>query len=122
MVTDDLKTISPHFGMARHYLVYEVEGGRVVGKEPRDKPGHGPGMHDHHRGQEGTPEMGGLHDSMLSSVSDCATLIAAGMGAPMYSAIRNAGKRAYITKIREADEAIEALLHGRLDDHPELLH
>ena len=33
VVTDDMSTISPHFGMARHYLVYEVEAGEIVGKE-----------------------------------------------------------------------------------------
>jgi predicted Fe-Mo cluster-binding NifX family protein len=40
----------------------------------------------------------------------------------MYLAIRDAGMRAYITQIHEADEAVRAFLAGHLDDHPELLH
>ncbi len=122
VVSDDLKTVSPHFGMARHYIVYEVDKGRVFGKEVRDKPGHGAGMHEHHRDGQATPEMTNIHDSMISNVSDCAVLIAGGMGWPMYTAIQNAGMRAYITRIQDADEAIQALLAGRIDDHPELLH
>ena len=122
VVTDDMSTISPHFGMARHYLVYEVEGGEIVRKETRTKPGHGSAMHDHHGGREATPEMISTHDSMLSSVRDCSVLIARGMGAPMYSAIRDAGMRAYITQIRGADEAVKAFISGNLDNHLELLH
>jgi len=122
VVTDDLKTISMHFGMARHYLVYEVKAGEVVGRETRDKSGHGPGMHDHHRGGEVTPEMTDTHNSMLSNVADCTVLIARGMGTPMYSAIKNAGMLAYITQIHDADEAVRAFLEGRLDNHLEMLH
>ena len=122
VVTDDMRTISPHFGMARHYLVYDVVAGRIVGRETRDKPAHGPGMHDRHRGGEPTPEMTGIHNSMLSSVADCAVLIAGGMGMPMYLAIRDAGMRAFITQMRDADEAVKAYLAGRLDNHLELLH
>ncbi len=122
VVTDDMETISPHFGMSRHYLVYTVAAGQIVGKEARDKPGHGQGMHDYHAGGEATPEVASTHSSMLSNVADCAVLIARGMGTPMYLAIKDAGMRACITKVREADEAVRAFLMGRLDDHPELVH
>ncbi len=120
VVTDDMKTISPHFGMARHYLVYEVEAGEIVGKETREKPGHGPGMHPHHG--EVTPEMVSTHNSMLSNIADCDAVIARGMGRPMYSAIREAGMQAYITEIENADEAVAVLLAGRLENHLDLLH
>ena len=66
--------------------------------------------------------MTSTHNSMLSNVADCTVLIARGMGTPMYLAIRDAGMRAYITQIREADEAVRAFLAGHLDNHPELLH
>ena len=122
VVTEDMVTISQHFGMARHYLVYEVEAGAIIRKETRSKPAHGPAMHDHHGGREVTPEMRGTHDSMLSNVRDCTVLIARGMGAPMYSAIVEAGMRAYVTRIRGADEAVRAFLTGNLDNHLELLH
>jgi predicted Fe-Mo cluster-binding NifX family protein len=122
VVSDDMKTVSAHFGMARHYVVYEVNSGKIVGKEVRDKLGHGAGMHEHHRDGQATPEMTNLHDSMLSNVSDCEVLIARGMGRPMYTSIKDAGMRPYVTQIQDADEAVKELLAGRLDDHPELLH
>ena len=118
VVTDDLKSVSAHFGMARHYLVYDVEDKIVKGKEVRDKVGHGPG--DHHHQGEGAESR--LHDTMLSGVSDCEAIISGGMGRPMFESIAAAGMKAFITRIRSADEAVKALVDGSLDNHPEFLH
>jgi len=119
VVSDDLQTVSAHFGMAHHYLVYDIEGGVVKGREVRDKVGHGQGMHHHE--QDGAAESR-LHSNMLANVSDCQAIIAAGMGTPMYTSIVSAGMKAYITRIRNADDAVKALAEGTLDNHPELLH
>ena len=118
VVTDDLQTVSAHFGMARHYLVYDIEGGVVKGREVRDKVGHGQGMHHHEQGGAESR----LHDTMLANVADCQAIIAAGMGSPMYSSIVSAGMKAYITRIRMADDAVKALAEGTLDNHLEFLH
>ena len=119
VVTDEMQNDSAHFGKAKHYLVYDIEGGVVKGKEVRDKVGHGPRDHQHH--QEGEAESR-LHDTMLSNISDCEAIIAAGMGAPMFESIRAAGMKAFITRIRKADDAVRALAEGTLDNHPEFLH
>ena len=105
--------------MAQHYLVYDIEGGVVRGREVRDKAGHGPG--EHHHGQGATAESR-LHDSMLSGVSDCEAIISGGMGRPMFESIRAAGMKAFITRIRNADDAVKAFADGSLDNHLEFLH
>ena len=119
VVTDDLQTVSIHFGMARHYLVYDIEDGVVKGKEARDKVGHGAGEHRH---QEGGGAESRLHDTMLSNIADCEAVISGGMGRPMFESIRAAGMKAFVTRIRNADEAVRALASGKLDNHLELLH
>ncbi len=116
VVTDDGVTVSPHFGMARHYLVYELVGGSVKGKESRDKAGHVLG------GGHGHAQEMATHNTMLSNVSDCQVVIARGMGRPMYEAIRSSGKEAFITRIQSADDAVKSLAEGSLDNHTELLH
>ncbi|MDG6910615.1 MAG: dinitrogenase iron-molybdenum cofactor biosynthesis protein [Nitrososphaerota archaeon] len=120
VVTDDMETISPHFGRAAHYLVYDVEGGAVRGRESREKVGHGPG--GHHHGGAAPQEAANLHNAMLANVKDCEVMIAAGMGRPMYEKLREAGMSVYITRIRGADEAVRAFIDGSLDSHLELLH
>ncbi|MDG6902046.1 MAG: hypothetical protein JRM80_08810 [Nitrososphaerota archaeon] len=119
VVSDDLQTVSAHFGMARHYLVYEIEGGVVKGREVREKLAHGQGQHHHEHGAGGEPA---FHDSVLSNIRDCDAVVSAGMGTPMYESIVASGKKAFITRVRSADEAAKALAESRLDNHPEFLH
>jgi predicted Fe-Mo cluster-binding NifX family protein len=84
----------------------------VKGREVRDKVGHGPGAH--HGGQAGEAK---LHNEMLANVADCQAVIAGGMGTPMYASIVSAGMTAYITQVRNADDAVKALAEGTLDNH-----
>ncbi len=118
VVTDDLKTVSAHFGMARHFLVYDIDGGAVKGKEVRDKLGH---VHGAHRRVEGEGESR-FHDTMLSTIADCEAVISGGMGRPMFESVRAAGMKAFVTRIRSVDEAAKALAEGSLDNNVELIH
>jgi predicted Fe-Mo cluster-binding NifX family protein len=117
VATDDGKTVSQHFGMARFYLIYDVVGGQVKGKETRPKANHGPGGMEHSHGSEAS-----LHNDMLANVKDCEAVVAGGMGSPMYSHIRNAGIKPVLTEVTDADEAVKAYAGGNLANHEELLH
>ena len=132
VVTDDKKTISPHFGRAQYYLVYEIRDGVILNKEMRPKSSH------HHREtielhrteeeeivldrHQDTHSEASLHDSMLSNVRDCEALIAGGMGYGMFVAIKQLGIIPFITNIVIADDAIQAYVKGTLDNHIERLH
>lgn len=121
VATDGGDTISAHFGMARHYLVYDVEGGEVRSREAREKAGHAPGATEHHHHGAG-PGTDATHSAMLSNIEDCEVVVARGMGAPMYEFIKSAGMKVFITTKSRADDAVRALAGGTLDNHPELLH
>lgn len=118
VVTNDGRTVSPHFGMAQFYLVFEIEGGVIKGKEMRPKA-----WHWHHGGErtdggvthEGGDEHPG-HGEMLSNVRDCEALVARGMGRPMYDAIRQMGIKPYVTTIAFTEEAVVAYINGTLDN------
>ena len=131
VVTDDGKTISPHFGRAQYYLVYDIQDGVVKGKETRPKAGHHHGGMEHqdvgeHHGEgpghHQGPEEASTHESMLSNVSDCEALVARGMGWGIYEAMRQAGIKPFITEAVYADDAVQAYIKGSLDDHREKLH
>jgi len=117
VVTDDGRTVSPHFGMAKFYLVFEIEGGVIKGKEMRPKA-----WHQHHGGghdvggvaDEGEAHSG--HGEMLSNVRDCEALVARGMGRPMHDAIVRMGIRPYVTRLATAEEVAGAYIDGTLDD------
>ena len=48
-VTDDGKTISPHFGRATKYAVLTIEDDRIIARELRDKAGHHDFQHEEGR-------------------------------------------------------------------------
>lgn len=116
VVTDDSSTISTHFGMARGYLVYEIQEGVILNRELREKALHGRGE-THHNGSETS-----LHNNMLSNVSDCEAIISRGMGRGMYSSITGLGIKPYVTNIALAEDAIQKYIEGTLDNHIERLH
>jgi len=128
-ITDDGKTISRHFGRAGHYLVVEIEDGKEISREMRDKLGHNhfsqnEEHHDHNAG--GGSGMGaeshGKHQSMAEVISDCQTLICGGMGRGAYQSMETLGITPMVTQEFEIDKALEAYLKGNLTDHTEMLH
>ena len=132
VVTDDGKTISPHFGVAKNYVVFDIEDGKVKAKETRPKAWHEHGAGEH-PDREGGEHHGGVgthrgasehstHGEMLSNVRDCEALVARGMGRPMYEAILGAGIKPYITELPLAEEAALAYAKGTLDNQTRKLH
>ena len=117
IATDDGTSVSPHFGMAKHYLVVEVEDGAIKGKDLRSKMSHQPERRAAHHHDEGP-----LHDEMLWGVRDCEALVARGMGRPMHDAIVQAGIKPYLTRMARVDDVVRAYVDGTLDSAPERLH
>lgn len=129
-ITDDGKTISAHFGRARHYLVYTVEDGKIVTREMRDKTGHhdfAGEEHEHHgrhdaRGHGFGHGSGRRHASMMAAIDDCDVLLARGMGQGAYLALQEAGILPITTEKKSTEEAVQAYLEGEIVDRPERRH
>ena len=125
IVTDDGQSISAHFGRARAYAVLTVRDGVVVERELRPKsaphldPQNG---HDDSDSSHDSPAAHARHDQMIAPISDCACLIAGGMGRGAFDRITAAGIRAIITDLREPDEAAIACAEGRIENLVDRLH
>lgn len=124
VVSDDGKTISQHFGRAKNYIVFDVQGGSITRSEVRSKTAHHSGEehHDHGEGGHVGPEADAKHNSMLASISDCEALIVRGMGFGAFDAMKSAGIKPYITDLELAEDAVKAYIAGKLDSHTERLH
>jgi predicted Fe-Mo cluster-binding NifX family protein len=128
VITDDGKTISQHFGRAPYYLVVTVEGGKITGRELREKLGHRhfasqPHEEEHHCGPHG---MGaGSHDKhlqMSDAITDCEALLCGGMGTGAYRSMQARGIRPVVTELQDIDEAVLAYVNGSIVDRVEKLH
>lgn len=126
-VTDDGLTISQHFGRAKFYEVLFVENGKVVKRERREKLGHhnfADEEHQHHAGeQHGLDEHShSKHISMAEAIKDCQILLARGMGNGAYQSMLQLNIKPVVTDIRKIDDAVKAVINGKIIDHTEKLH
>ena len=128
VVTDDGKTVSSHFGRATHFLVATVEDGKIIGRELREKVGHGRFANEPHDAEpSGRPHGMGLHaqarhGQMLEPIADCEALLCGGMGYGAYENVKQRGIRPVVTEIPDVDQAVLAYAEGRIIDHIDRLH
>ena len=100
-VTYDNGMIFQHFGHTEYFKVYEVEEGRVVASEVVSTNGTGHGA------------LAGVLNGLGADV-----LICGGIGGGAQMALANAGVKLYGGVRGSADEAVAALLAGKLDFNP----
>jgi predicted Fe-Mo cluster-binding NifX family protein len=128
VVTDDEKTVCQHFGRAQYYMVFDVENGKITGKERRDKMGH-----RHFAAQESAHGAAGgphgydadsqsKHASMAETIKDCQVLIAGGMGMGAYDSMKSYNIEPFVTDIVNIEEAARLYAEGKLVNLRDRLH
>jgi predicted Fe-Mo cluster-binding NifX family protein len=126
VISDDGVTVSQHFGRAQQYVIVTFENGHIEKREVRDKLGHihleGEHGHEddpqHHYG----PEADHRHGEMIDPIADCEVLIAGGMGGGAMQSLLSRNIRPVMTDIRSIDDAVRALIDGRLENRAERIH
>lgn len=131
-VTDDGKTVSPHFGRATIYVVFFVEDGRVIQQELRGKIGQQEFQNEGLEGQgkhQNNPQGRGFgrhseekHRRMFANITDCDVLLARGMGQGAFLGLQQIGIRPILTDIPEIEKAVQAVIDGSIEHHAERLH
>jgi predicted Fe-Mo cluster-binding NifX family protein len=125
VVTDDGQTVSAHFGRARAYAVLTVHDGVVVGRELRAKSSphteQPAGDDDADKSHDG-PAAHARHDRMIEPISDCAYVVARGMGRGAYERITASGIQAVVTDLVDPEAAALACADGRIENRVDRLH
>lgn len=121
-ITDDVQTISRHFGRAVHYLVVIVEDGKIADRQMRDKPGCSRFVAQlHETGHFGRLYSGNTtfhheHCPWAESIADCEVLLCGDMEISVYEGIKVRGIRPIVTDIAEIDKAVIAYVRGEITD------
>jgi predicted Fe-Mo cluster-binding NifX family protein len=113
MPTDDGTLISNHFGRSASFLIYEIENGKVIGREVRQNGMH----HTHEAGQCGpsSPASGPhSHAGILTALEGCDLVICAGMGEGAATALRARGMEILRVLPAPAEDTVAAYLAGNL--------
>ncbi len=127
-VTDDGNAISAHFGRAKFYEVVTVQDQQELQRVRIPKAGHHTFGGQEHHGQEhhGQEHHGHgherKHETMTAPISDCAVLVARGMGMGAHQHLIAAGIVPILTDELTIDAALEKLKAGTLVDNPRRLH
>ena len=116
VASSDGNQISPHFGRSACFLVFDVEDGKIVGREVRANTftAHargeceGEGGHNHEHGMHS-------HASIEEALSDCSAVLCYGMGWRASEALNQAGVQAYVLGTRSSPEdAVALFVEGKL--------
>lgn len=102
-VTYENGNVFPHFGHTEQFKVYDIEDGKVVGMQVVNTNGSG-------------------HGALAGMLSDMKVdaLICGGIGAGAQTALAEAGIQLYGGVSGSADEAVAALLAGKLSYNPDV--
>jgi predicted Fe-Mo cluster-binding NifX family protein len=115
VASSDGTNISPHFGRSSHFLIFNIEDGKIVGKEMRSNTFtahargdcHGEGGHGH-----GTQS----HTSIVEALSDCTAVLCYGMGGRAAEALMSEGIQPYVIGKKCTPEGAVALfLENKLE-------
>jgi predicted Fe-Mo cluster-binding NifX family protein len=128
VVSDDGQTVSEHFGRAPYYVVLDVEDGRIMTRETREKAGHLTFAVQHHH-EPGPGERRGYapgseskHQAMAETIGDCQALLTGGMGWGAFESMRTRNIEPVVTDVRDVDEAALRFARGDLPNLMERLH
>lgn len=118
VASEDGKKISPHFGRAKLFVIFEIENGVIKNKEyiQNTFTGHAKGVYEieehHHKS----------HSEIIESLKDCKVVISHGMGRKLYDDLTSAGIEVCVTEETDVDKAIELYLKGELKNVSKLIH
>lgn len=114
IASDDEKTISSHFGRARGFVVFDIEGNEIKGREYRLNTfsGHARGSEEEHESDH--------HKAILNALNDCKVVISKGMGKRIYDDLKSIGIEVYITDETDVKRALELYINGKLVNKPNL--
>lgn len=112
----DGQTISPHFGHAESFVVFEIGEKGIEGREVRSvTAAHGPAK-DAACAAEAAPAAHHGHGEVLTALADCVAVLCGGMGANAAKQLQSAGIRPIIVAdaTLPVDEAMAQLIAGTL--------
>ena len=113
--SNDGVTISRHFGRSEAFLIFEVQNGKITGRETRSNTGLC--SHSHGEGHGGHEDGGGhSHRGVMSVLGDCQLVLCCGIGDGAGAALAAQGIRRILTAPGSAEDAVTAYLAGTLEE------
>lgn len=131
VATNDQRRVTGHIGRCKSFMVYEIEGQKIINKELRENlftnhrmQGHG---HDHHgngggHSHEHHGNGGGRHSHshLIEGLKDCEYLISKGGGWRVVEDLKQYNIKTLFADEELIEDAVNKFISGNLKDDPNL--
>ncbi|MCG6959653.1 hypothetical protein LJE82_07160 [bacterium BMS3Abin03] len=131
VATNDQRRVTGHIGRCKSFMVYEIEGQKIINKELRENlftnhrmQGHG---HDHHgngggHSHEHHGNGGGRHSHshLIEGLKDCEYLISKGGGWRVVEDLKRYNIKTLFADEELIEDAVNKFISGNLKDDPNL--
>ena len=113
--TNDMTTISTHFGRTKGFMLFNIENNKVTSKEYKLNTftGHSQNKHKEHDHGEHKHS----HETILNALNGCEVVIAGGMGKRLFDDFEQKGIKVYVTQEKSIETAIDLLTKNELDNN-----
>jgi predicted Fe-Mo cluster-binding NifX family protein len=118
IATNDQQRITGHIGRCRAFMVYEIDGEKIISKELRENnfTNHRRGG-EHHHG-EGDEHR---HTHLIDGLKDCKYLISSGGGWRVVEDLKQHNISTLFTDVEMIEDAVNKFIKGELKNETDLV-
>jgi predicted Fe-Mo cluster-binding NifX family protein len=120
IATNDQKRVTGHIGKCRAFMVYEIDGEKIINKEIRENSFTNHmrgGEHHQHNGDVG----GNRHTHLIEGLKDCKYLISSGGGWRVVEDLKQHNISTLFTDVEMIEDAINKFIKGELKNETDLV-
>jgi predicted Fe-Mo cluster-binding NifX family protein len=119
IATNDQLRVTGHIGRCRSFMVYEIDGEKIINKELRENSftNHRRGVEHQHYGENG----GHSHTHLIEGLKDCSYLISSGGGWRVVEDLKQHNMITLFTDIEMIEDAVNKFINGELKNETNLV-
>ena len=132
IATNDQKRVTGHIGRCCAFMVYEIDGEKIVNKELRENQftnhRRGGGQHHQHHG-EGEASLGlaepgqgrHSHEHLINGLKDCSYLVSSGGGWRVVEDLKQHNIATLFIDVELIEDAVNKFIKGELKNETDLV-
>jgi predicted Fe-Mo cluster-binding NifX family protein len=126
VATNDQKRVTGHIGRCRAFMIYEIDGDKIMKKELRENnfTNYRRGGGHHHGEGEGHGGQGHgrhSHEHLVNGLKDCTYLISSGGGWRVVEDLKQHNITTLFTDVEQIEDAVNKFINGELKNESDLV-